>query len=240
MSCAEVMDALEAAGTAQNRKVYARHGATEPMFGVSFADIGKLVKKVKVDHELAMELWATGNHDARMVACRIADPKAITVANANEMVKACDNYVVAESLAGLLTESKIADARSKAWRDKKDEWAASAGWALSASLAFRERMDTELGLRLLDQIEAEIADRPNRVRHEMNQCVITFGLLPELHDRALEVAAAISPVDVDHGETSCKTPDAASYIAKTLAHREKQAAKKAEREAAKAVKKAAK
>ena len=39
MSHNEVMTALEKAGTAQARKIYARHGATEPMFGVSFADM---------------------------------------------------------------------------------------------------------------------------------------------------------------------------------------------------------
>ncbi|MCY4422680.1 MAG: DNA alkylation repair protein, partial [Acidimicrobiaceae bacterium] len=52
-----VMAELEAAGTAQNRKVYARHGAAEPMFGVSYADLGKIAKPIKTDHHLAQQLW---------------------------------------------------------------------------------------------------------------------------------------------------------------------------------------
>ena len=48
-----VMRELEANGTAQNRKVYARHGAGENMFGVSFANLEKLRKQIKVNHELS-------------------------------------------------------------------------------------------------------------------------------------------------------------------------------------------
>ena len=54
MTLAEAMSALEKAGSAQTRKTYARHGATEPMFGVSFATLKTLVKRIDVDHELAL------------------------------------------------------------------------------------------------------------------------------------------------------------------------------------------
>src|SRR5688572_342769 len=68
MSLAETMRALEQAGSAQTRKTYARHGAAEPMFGVSFATLKTLVKRIGVDHELALELWHTGNHDGCVLA----------------------------------------------------------------------------------------------------------------------------------------------------------------------------
>ena len=72
-----VMADLEAAGTAQNRKVYARHGAAEPMFGVSYAELGRIAKRIKTDHALARQLWDSGNHDARVLALRVADPAAL-------------------------------------------------------------------------------------------------------------------------------------------------------------------
>jgi hypothetical protein len=70
------MKALKSAGTAQNRKIYARHGVLEPMFGVSTANLTKIKKDAlrlpgprpryeKHAHELALELWESGNHDAR-------------------------------------------------------------------------------------------------------------------------------------------------------------------------------
>ena len=65
---------LKRRGTAQNRKVYRRHGVGENMYGVSFADLRLLAKQIKTDPDLAVQLWATGNHDAQILATLIADP----------------------------------------------------------------------------------------------------------------------------------------------------------------------
>ena len=64
MDVQEAIQQLQEMGTAQNRKVYARHGVRENMFGVSYANLNKLAKAARKDHSLALELWATGNHDA--------------------------------------------------------------------------------------------------------------------------------------------------------------------------------
>ena len=66
---------LKKLGSAQTKKIYLRHGATEPLFGVKFGDLTKLKKKLGTDHELAAELWETGNSDAMTLALMIADPK---------------------------------------------------------------------------------------------------------------------------------------------------------------------
>ena len=56
----------------------------------------------------------------------------------------------------------------------------------------------------------------------MNGALIAIGIRnPVLQAKALAVAAQIGKVDVDHGQTSCKTPDAGAYILKTVQHREK-------------------
>src|SRR5690242_9767519 len=108
MDCDQVMKALEAMGTAQNRKVYARHGVGENMFGVSFANLEKLRKQIKVDHKLAAQLWATGNHDARVLATMIADPQALTDQQAEAWAKDLDNYGIAEMFARLIAKSPLA------------------------------------------------------------------------------------------------------------------------------------
>jgi len=78
MSLQDTMKALEQAGSAQTRKTYARHGASEPMFGVSFATLKTLSKRIGVDQELAEALWSTGNYDAHNLAVKIADPATIS------------------------------------------------------------------------------------------------------------------------------------------------------------------
>ncbi|HBY07660.1 MAG TPA: DNA alkylation repair protein, partial [Chloroflexi bacterium] len=72
MNFDETMQALETMGTAQNRKIYARHGVGENMFGVSVANLKTLKKQIKKDHTLALQLWSSGNHDARYLATMIA------------------------------------------------------------------------------------------------------------------------------------------------------------------------
>jgi len=228
----EVMAALEAAGTAQNRKVYARHGAAEPMFGVSYAELGKIAKPIKTDHALARRLWDAGNHDARVLALRVADPDALDEPLARRWLGDVDNYILAEGLGGLCAQTPHARTLSDSWRDDPGEWPASVGWFVVICTAEDPEVWSVGELRvLLDQIEAEIAVRPNRVRHEMNGALIVMALRDgNLRRSVLAAARRIGPVKVDHGQTGCKTPEVAPYVERTLAHR---AAKDA-RQAAKA------
>lgn len=53
MDLATAVERLEAAGTGQNRKIYRRHGAHDPLFGVSFAVLDRVAKEAKRDHALA-------------------------------------------------------------------------------------------------------------------------------------------------------------------------------------------
>ncbi len=115
MTLSETMRELEKAGSAQTRKTYARHGAAEPMFGVSFATLKTLVKRIGVDHELALALWDTGNFDARNLAAKIADPMRMTSADldrwaAGASARMCGGYVA--MLAG---EGPHAAAKAKQW-----------------------------------------------------------------------------------------------------------------------------
>ena len=72
----------------------------------------------------------------------------------------------------------------------------------------------------IEKIETGIHRAPNRVRHCMNNALIALGLFsPAQQKRALQAARRIGRVEVDHGQTGCKTPDAADYIRRTVARR---------------------
>ena len=228
-----VMAQLEAVGTAQNRKVYARHGAAEPMFGVSYAELGRIAKPIKTNHALAVELWDSGNHDARVLALRVADPAALDEPLAGRWLRDVDNYILAEGLGGLCAQSPLARKLSDAWRDSPAEWTASTGWFIITCTAEDPGVWSIEELRgLLGQIEAEIGQRPNRVRHEMNGALIVIALRDaNLRHEVLAAAARIGPVKVDHGQTGCKTPEVAPYVERTLAHRTAKAARQADKAA---------
>ena len=225
----EVMAQLEAVGTAQNRKVYTRHGAAQPMFGVSYKELGRIGKPLRTDHDLAAKLWESGNHDARVLALRVADASAITKTLARRWLRDVDNYVLAEGLGGLLSQSSVARDLSDDWRDSPSEWPASVGWFIVTCTAEQADVWSATELRnLVGQIEADIADRPNRVRHEMNGALIAIALRDgSLRRSVLAAVENIGPVHVDHGLTGCKTPDVAPYVERTLAHRATMAARQA-------------
>ncbi|MFN3432189.1 MAG: DNA alkylation repair protein, partial [Candidatus Sericytochromatia bacterium] len=100
MTLDAVMAELEAAGTEQARKIYRRHGVPDPMFGVSFAKLGELKKRLKVNQDLADALWATGNADARVLAAMIGDPKRQSPA----LLEAWASAVRGHTLAGYVGE----------------------------------------------------------------------------------------------------------------------------------------
>ncbi len=231
MTLAEAMKQLESCGTAQNRKIYARHGASENMFGVSYANLYKFQKQIKVDHELAGQLWATGNHDAQVLATLVADPQAMTDKQAEEWAKSLSNYGLTEMFGRFLIKSPLACKKAEKWHKSKDEGIASVGWILLGGLALEDReLPDEFFEPYLKLIESGVHKQKNRVRYEMNGALIAIGLRNDkLEKRAIEVAKKIGKVEVDHGETNCKTPDAIEYIAKAKAYRHKQKAKAAAR-----------
>lgn len=220
LSLNEAMRALEKAGSAQTRKTYARHGASEPMFGVSFAVLKTLVKKIGVDHELALELWNTKNHDARILAMKIADPAAMTTADLDRWAKetrmrGCGGYV-----AMLTAEGPFAKAQAHAWFASSDTTLRAHAWTLAGILANSDETLPDAWFEeRLAFIEKSIHQAPNAEREGMNMALITIGgRNAALRKRATAAAKRIGTVEVDHGDTSCKTPDAAAYIEKMWAH----------------------
>ncbi len=225
MTVKQALAALKKAGTAQNRKIYGRHGVTAEMYGVSYAELEKLKKAIGTDHALAAALWATGIHDARVLACKVADSDAFGARELDAMARELDDYVLVDAFSSMVARGKHRLRKAEQWSRRKGEWVAAAGWNLVASQADHEPTLTDAWCReRLREIETGIGKAPNRVRHSMNQALICIGLRgAALEKSALAAAKRIGEVEVDHGPTSCKTPDAAAYIAKTKAYRAKKA-----------------
>lgn len=217
MTLEETLSTLQELGTEQNIKTYRRHGAGDNVYGVSFANLGKLVKKIKVDHELAHGLWETGNSDARTLALMIADPKKLTAAEAEKWLKESTYRGLVGYLATVVARSPHANRLRDKWMKSKQESPRQTGYCvLCCQLRDApETVDLDYCRTLLVTIEEQIHDSPNMARYQMNSAVMSIGIsIPELRDEAIATAKRIGKVDVDHGDTACKTPDATEYILK--------------------------
>ncbi|MBG9943378.1 DNA alkylation repair protein [Brevibacillus formosus] len=219
MTLEEVMQKLEAMGTEQTKKTLLRHGAKEPLFGVRVGDMKKLVKEVKRDQQLVQALYDTGNYDAMYLAGLTVDPMRMTKERLQSWVKKASWYAPAEyTVASVAAESHFAMELAREWIESKEEMVATCGWNTYSnylSITPDEQLDKEEIKRLLMRVNETIHQEQNRVRYTMNQFVISVGAyVPELHQEALEVAAAIGKVHVDVGQTACKVPLATEYIKK--------------------------
>ena len=99
MNKSEVMKTLKAAGNESARKTYTRHGITGDAFGVRYADLYKLQKEIGTDQALAEQLWATGNHDARVLATLILEPAKMKASTLDQWVRTVTSQFVLDAVA---------------------------------------------------------------------------------------------------------------------------------------------
>jgi len=130
MTAQEVILELESLATDMMKKRYVGRGAKEPLFGVATGTMKPLYKKIKINHGLAEELYATGNYDVMYFAGMIADPEIMTPADFDRWMKAAyfpmlSDFVVAVTLSESPCAMKVADG----WLDRDGELHRSAAWS---------------------------------------------------------------------------------------------------------------
>lgn len=219
MTAKDVLAELKKLGTEQTKKTFLRHGAREPYYGVKVGDMKVIQKRVKMDYQLALDLYDSGNSDAMYLAGLIADPKKMTKADLKKWVKGAHwSMIAGYTVPWVASESRFGRELALEWMDSNDDMLATAGWCTYASLV-AIKPDEELDLaeieKLLNRAKAEIGSAGNRTRYSMNNFVIAVGgYVAALTAKAKAIAKSIGPVEVDMGDTSCQVPLAYDYIVK--------------------------
>src|SRR5947209_2923895 len=219
MTSAKIVEELRALGNETSKKVLLKHGAKEPFFGVKNEDLKKIQKRIKRDHQLALDLYDTGISDAMYLAGLIADDGQMTRNDLQRWVEQAYWYMLSEyTVPWVAAGSKHGRDVALKWIQSKKENIAAAGWATLSSLV-ATKDDSELDLaelkKLLERVQRTIHEQPNRVRYSMNGFVIAIGsYVRALTDLAIKTGGKIGPVSVDMGGTACKVPFAPEYIEK--------------------------
>ncbi len=217
----EILQELEEYGSEQTKSTFIKHGAKEPLFGVKVQDLKKILKKEKKNHELSLELYATGNSDAMYLAGLMADEDQITKQQLEDWVnKAYWSYLSEYTVPWITAETDYGLELGLKWILSDKETIASAGWgtlSYYAGVNNDEDLDIETYTKLLDTVAGEIHDAPNRVRYTMNGFVIAVGTyIEELTEKSKETAKKIGKISVDMNGTACKVPLANDYIDKAI------------------------
>ena len=228
----EAMAALEAAGTEQTRKTYLRHGASEPLFGVKFGDLRPLARKIGTDHGLAEALWASGNADARLLACMVADPSEVSEDELDSWLEDIDTYFLVDTFVAEIASSTPGRLqRAERWIASDRDRTAQAGWDLMNYVALSdEEVADDYFEAQLALIAARIEGYGNWTRRSASNTITGIGLRnDELESAARRTAASMGHIEFDPGQTACVMPDPIAYLEKTKAYRAKQAQKRAAR-----------
>ena len=221
MTSKEVLAALKNYGNENTKKIHLTHGAKEPLYGVKVEDLKKVLKQIKNDQQLALELYETGNSDAMYLAGLAADGAKMTKKQLQQWAdKAYWSFLSEYTVPWVATESPQGYELAMEWIDSKKENLASTGWATINTIVStkpNEELDVKKLKALLARVDKEIQKAPNRVKYTMNAFVIGLGsYVPELNKEAMAIAKKIGVVTVDMNGTACKTPFAPDYIKKVM------------------------
>lgn len=216
-----VMQELEALGKERMKKMYIGNGAYEPLFGVATGAMKPMAKIIKKNQPLAEQLYATGNYDAMYFAGVIADPKIMTEDDFERWIDAAYFYMLSDYVVAVtLSETDIAQAVADKWIASGEELRMSAGWSCYCWL-LGNRKDSEFSeskiASMLDQVENTIHDSPDRTKSAMNNFIYTVGIsyLP-LHEKAVETAKAVGPVEIKREKKKSSILLASENIQKEL------------------------
>lgn len=215
------MTELAKMGSESTRKIFTNHGAPKEMFGVKVGDMKTIVKKVKVNYELSLELFDTGNSDAMYLAGLISDPAKMTKKDLQHWAEHATWYMITEySVAWTAAESPFAVEMANKWIKSNDEKIATTGWSTYCSyigITPNANLDLKEISNYIDHIEKVIHQSPNRVRYCMNTFLISAGgYIPELRTQAIQAAKKIGKISVEMGGTACKVPEVKPYIDKMV------------------------
>lgn len=202
MNASDVMTELEKLASERTKKIYLSNGAKEPLFGVATGAMKPLQRAIKINQDLAEELYATGNYDAMYFAGVIADPLAMSKADFNRWLDQAYFYMLSDFVVAVtLTESPLRQDLALEWIQADQELVQSAGWSTYCWSLGRwkdEDFDPDQINMLLEKAGTDIHTAPLRAQAAMANFIHTVGLsyLP-LHDQALQLAKEVGPIKQD-------------------------------------------
>lgn len=192
MTVNEILERLESLGDDARRAHNTRAGAPDNQFGVKLGDIRAMAKKIKADHELALNLWDTGNVEAQLLATLIIKPTSLSADELDKLTRSVTCAQVADWLnAYVVAEHPEKESLRQKWMTAKDRWAARAGWNFTAGRVNKGADGLDL-IALLDRIEREMPKATPEVQWTMNNTLAAIGIHhPEHRERAIAIGEEI-------------------------------------------------
>lgn len=194
-TAASLVAELRSLGSEENRAGMARYGiAVDKAFGIPVQALREIAKRVGRDHDLALALWATGHHEARLLACFVDDPAAVTVSQMEAWAGDFDSWDLCDqATTSLFDRTPHAWAQAAAWAQRNEPWVKRGGFTLMAGLAIHDRAASEQAfVKLFPSIRRGAFDERNFVKKAVSWALRNIGKRnAALHAAAIECANSI-------------------------------------------------
>ncbi len=175
---AEVLAEIAAQGSEADRAGMARYGIkVDDAWGVPVTELRRMAKRLGRDHELALELWQTGNHEARLLAAFVDEPTRVDEEQMERWAADFDSWDLCDEVTtDLFDQTPFAWTKAVEWAGRPEEFVKRGGFALMAGLAVHDKAagdDAFLGL--LPLVEREAFDERNFVKKAVNWALRNIG-----------------------------------------------------------------
>ncbi|QKJ20464.1 DNA alkylation repair protein [Microbacterium hominis] len=211
---AQILAELADLADARIGDVNARHGDDH---AVNLGQLRAIAKRLKVQPDLALALWATDDSAARLLAILISRPRTYALADLDRMLREARTPKVHEWLVSyIVKKSPHAEALRIAWLADGDPIVASAGWTLTTERVAKKPEGLDLD-GLLDRIEVEMASAPDRLQWEMNHTLAQIGIShPDRRARAIDIGERLEVLKDYPTPPNCTSPFAPAWIAEIV------------------------
>ncbi len=177
----------------------ARFGiSSKNTLGIPIPVLRDIAKKEGKGHELALSLWESGIHEARLLAGFIDEPVKVTEAQMEKWVCDFDSWDVCDQVcSNLFDRTPFAHAKAIEWSKRKEEFVKRAGFAMMAALAVHDKKSPDAAFeRFLPIIAREATDERNFVRKAVNWALRQIGKRnAALNKAAIAAAKEIAKMD---------------------------------------------
>lgn len=199
MTYTEVIKQLKSKANAKNLAGMARFGiSTKNTLGISVVYLRKLAKQIGRDHGIALQLWQSGIHEAKILASMVDEPSKLTVKQMDAWLKDFDSWDVCDMVClNLFDKHTEAYKKAAAWTSRTKEYERRAGFALMAVLAVHHKTTPDkIFINYFPLIKKYSTDERNYVRKAVNWALRQIGKRNEnCRRQAIELAEDIKLID---------------------------------------------
>jgi 3-methyladenine DNA glycosylase AlkD len=176
-SAEEILLLLKSRANPQGAAGMARFGINvSNALGLSIPELRQIAKQIGTDHPLALKLWASELHEARLLASFIDDPHQVSETQLEAWARDFDSWDLCDQVCGLFEATPFAYEKVREWSSRPEEFVKRAAFAILAGLAVHDRISDDSRFEeFFPILAAQAVDNRNFVRKAVNWALRNIG-----------------------------------------------------------------